>query len=249
MRCSTSALVLGDGEALGDLQLEQHRGQARVADGVADGADEALGRLEVPGREVHTDPHRRQPAVEPGGRLAAGFAEHPRVDLDDEARLLGQRHELDRCQQAEGRVLPPHERLDAHDAAGTQVDLRLVADPQLVATHRLVQLALTGQALVGELVHPVGVDLVGAGAVALGPVQRAVGVAQQVTGLDPVVGVEGEAGAGRHEDVLAVELEGTTDGRQQLLGQHARGFGRADAGQQQHERVAREPGRPCRRRG
>ena len=150
---------------------------------------------------------------------------------------------------AERRVLPPHERLDADDPAGAHVDLGLVADPELVATDGLVQLALPRQSLVGELVHALRVDLVAAGAVVLGPVQGAVGVAQQVPRLHAVVGKNARpaqavmktswpsSGIGRPTAASSFSVSTPADSA------------RPDALQQQDEDVARTGGRRCRRLG
>ena len=53
--------------------------------------------------------------VLPRLQLTAGLLEHPPPQRDDEAGALRQRNELERRDQAQHRMLPSDQRLEAHD--------------------------------------------------------------------------------------------------------------------------------------
>jgi hypothetical protein len=85
----------------GDLQLEPLRlepghGQRR------DRHRDKVAALHLRGRKVDRD----LDPVRPACRIAAGLAQHPFADRDDQARFLGDRDELGRQQQPASRVLP-----------------------------------------------------------------------------------------------------------------------------------------------
>ena len=121
----------------------------------ADDVDE-VGRAELAGR--HVDRHAER-IVAPGGELAARLAQDPRADGDDEAVALGQRDEAQRRDDAEDRVVPAQQRLDAADAAVVERDERLVDEAQLAVVERVAQPALELQALHRALAHRVVEDL------------------------------------------------------------------------------------------
>ena len=127
-------------------------------------------------------------------------------------------------------MLPAHERFDADDAAGTQVDLGLIAEAELVALHGVVQFALANESELGQVIHAGGVGAERVASHLLCAVHRAVRVAQQVLGLHPVLGEEGDAGTRGHEQFVAVELDRSTNGIEQLLGDDPAGVDVADTG-------------------
>lgn len=95
----------------------QHVGDELLETGVAERA----------GREVHADDEAVTLAQPERGLVHSGI-EHPSGQVDHEAGRLRQGQECPGRQQAELRVLPPQERLDAaQPAAG--VELRLVVQP------------------------------------------------------------------------------------------------------------------------
>src|SRR5439155_19164068 len=95
------------------------------------------------GGEVDRDARRvLAQAVAPDRVLAARRGEHVAPELDDLPRLLGERDEFERRDPAEARMLPAQQRLGALDAAGAQVDDRLVEDVDLAARDRAAQRAL-----------------------------------------------------------------------------------------------------------
>ena len=89
-------------------------------------------------------------------------------------------------------MLPAHQRLDADDVAGLQLQLGLVVQHELVARERLAQLA---EALEPRraVVVALAVEQLELGAEVLGRVHRRVGAAQQRGRVAAVVRVAGDA--------------------------------------------------------
>src|SRR4051812_20377251 len=114
-------------------------------------------------------------------------------------------------------MLPTDQRLDAHDPAGTKVDLRLVPQTKFVSLNGVVQLALTDEAELRKVVHAGGVGLERVATKLLGSVHGAVSVAEQVLGLGAVVREERDAGARRHEELMPAEQDRAPHCRQELL--------------------------------
>jgi hypothetical protein len=115
--------------------------------------------------------------------LAGGGADDLAADLDHEAGLLGDVEEGARRQQPAARVLPAHQRLDARDPPGAELDLRLVVHDELAPLEGEPQVALEGQPLVGGLPQRLGPDDGARPALGLGAVHGDVGVAQQRLGV------------------------------------------------------------------
>ena len=89
--------------------------------------------LELLDREV--DAHRERRLGRQQGlhlaRLAAGLAQDPAADRDDQARLLGERDEGVGADHAALGVMPAQQRLDAGDAAVAEAHDRLVVELEL----------------------------------------------------------------------------------------------------------------------
>jgi hypothetical protein len=232
---------LVDGHALGHLQLEAAGRQPGAMQCLHHPFDHA-GPLEGPARDVHRHPERGQSGVGPVPGLLARRPQDPVVERDDQARLLGHGHEVVGGDHPVDGVRPSDQRLDSHDPARGQIDLGLVHDAQLTGVDGVVEVALQGQLVFGGRVHVHGVGLVAVPPAVLGPVHGGVGVLQQGGGPHPVVGPDGDADAGRDEQLLAVEDEGMPEGDQDLLRHHGRFPGGADVGQQHGELVPAHAG-------
>ena len=123
------------------------------------------------------------PCGAPRRGLAAGLAEHPLADLDDQPALLGDRDEAGGGDRAELRVLPAQQRLDAEHPRGVgEHDLGLVGERELPGGERVAQLGLELEPLDGARAHRAVEELQLRLAVLLGLVHRGVGVAQQLLG-------------------------------------------------------------------
>ena len=189
-------------------------------------------------REVDGDV-QVEPVDPPLGELRERGLEHVQGQRPHQRGVLGVREERARAAQAVHGVLPAHERLDAGDAAGREVDLRLVVQDQLVALERAAQLGDQRQPLARVAVarRVVGLE---AGARLLGLVHRDVGALQQRVGVGAVLRAERGADARVHHDLEPVDLERVLE----RDADPAPDLGRArqpGAGQQQRELVAAEP--------
>ncbi len=145
----------------------------------------------------------------PGGDLARRFQDRAPADLDDGAGILGQRDEIDRRDQAAGRVTPAQQRLIAVHAVVLDVDDRLVEELELAALgDGAAQIGLEVEALDRGRVHRrlERLGLVAAGGLRL--VERQVGVPQQlVTALAGGLRGEHVADAGRHLELAALDRD------------------------------------------
>src|SRR6202008_3650785 len=108
-------------------------------------------------------------------------------------------------------MIPAQQRLEARDLAGLQQQDRLIMDLELAVGDRLAQVELEQAARLQPLVHLALEEAMGAAAVALGEVERHVGVLQQQVGVDAVVGRDGDADAGADYDVAALDVVGPAD--------------------------------------
>ena len=133
--------------------------------------------------------------------------EHPVGERVDETGRLGDLEELGREQQAPRRVLPAQQRLDAVHAVGTQVELRLVVQHELVGADGVAELAHEREPLRTE-VREVGRVLEHRLVRLLRRVHREVGALEEIVDLGAVGRPEGDADAGlgadrhaRHVDV------------------------------------------------
>ena len=209
---------------------------------VADVGDQ-VALLQVAAGNVHGDPQAlaRRDRLAPLLHAAAGVHQHPAPERDDLAGLLRHRDELAGQQAALFRVLPPHQRLDAEQLGGLEVDDRLELEEELLARQRLVQVVLEPQALAQLFLHARMEHDVAALAGGLRVVHRDVGVAQQLLGV--VAGLrERDADAGGHQQFVAVDQERQPEcighGGRDLLGL----LERRDALEQHRELIAAEPG-------
>ena len=164
--------------------------------------------------------------------------EHVVGQLAHHAGLLGQRHELTRCEQPALGVLPAHERLHLGDLAGREVDDRLVIDDELPEGDGVAQLADELQPLARVAVLLLGVEGVPAPR-GLGLVHGHVGVPQEDAGVLAVLREDRDPDAGADLDVDALDreaiLQGARDPHPDLLG-------RARAREEHRELVAAEAG-------
>ena len=127
-------------------------------------------------------------------------------------------------------------------AAGGEVDLRLVEEPELVALERLAQVALERQALQRAGVHRRRAELEAVASQLLGAVHGDVGAGQQRLGVVAVGREEADADAGGDVEPLAVDLDRPGDGRRaSSRAVRAASAPSSDVGQQQGELVAADP--------
>jgi hypothetical protein len=152
-----------------------------------------------------TATRRSRPSARHAGALAQRLVEHPARQRLDEVRLLGERDEGVRAEQAEEGVLPAHERLGRVLALVAHGELGLVVQDELALLDRPPQLRGQAEAVEAGVVLP-GVDLA-ARVLGLGAVEREVGVLHQRHRVVAVGGEHGEAEARADVEREGLELQ------------------------------------------
>jgi len=154
-----------------------------------------------------------------GGRssLRNGLLEDPKPHFVDQAGLFEQFDECARRYEAAPRVPPAQQGLGARDDAAPQVDARLVVQLQLVARHRMSQVAeqrgALGDARVERRLEPGN-----AGATAcLGAVHRHVGAPHQIERIRAVLRMVGQSDAGPDHCTVRTERNRLRQLRQSIL--------------------------------
>src|SRR4051794_18305929 len=97
------------------------------------------GLPELSGGDVYPYTGDRHTLAFPALELPAHLFDHPRADGNDQAALLGRRHELARGQESPLRVLPMHQRFDGFDTVIGKTDLRLIQQHELPMLDRSLQ--------------------------------------------------------------------------------------------------------------
>src|SRR5213592_2216303 len=77
----------------------------------------------------------------PGAGLPACFAQHPAADLNNQATIFGDGHELGGRKESAIRLLPAYQRLDSCDRTRVEIYLRLIMQQELSTLEGLVQAA------------------------------------------------------------------------------------------------------------
>ena len=104
--------------------------------------------------------------------------------------------------------LPADQRLDAADLVALEIDDRLVVQLELAGDQRLAQVVLHGAPRLHLRVHLGLEEAVGAAPVALGAIERQVGVPHQLVGRHAVGRADGDADAGADHHLVAVDVVG-----------------------------------------
>ena len=140
-------------------------------------------------------------------------------DRDDEAEVLGQRHELAGVEQAAGGVLPAHERLDPrHHVDPVQDQVGLVVDAQLAMLDRVADLGLELDPLVGPLTRLLVEQLEARTSPVLGSVHRGVRLPDDRVGRHRGVVDQRDADADRRGQRRAVHLDRLAGGLGDAVG-------------------------------
>jgi hypothetical protein len=143
--------------------------------------------------------------VGPLRRSGAGLPDHPFAHRDDEADLFGQRNEVGRRDHPLARMIPAYQGLEAADFLARQVDDRLIVQLEFACRQRLAQILFHDAAGLHLQVHHGFEEAECAAAVALGAVEREVGVAQQFVGVRSVAGTDRNADADADHGLLTVD--------------------------------------------
>ena len=126
-------------------------------------------------------------------------------------------------------MAPADQRLEAADLVAREIDDRLVVQLELAGRQRLAQVVLHGAARLHLRVHLRLEEAEGAAPVALGAIERQIGVADQLVGAQPVGRADGDADAGADHHLVAVDLVGLAHRLDDALRQRG-GIGRLGDG-------------------
>ncbi len=139
-------------------------------------------------------------------------------------------------------MIPAEQSLEAGDLVALQIHHRLVVKLEFAGRQRLAQVLLHDAAGLHLLVHRGLEETERAAAVALGAVQRKVGVSEQLVGSIAVARADGNADAGADHRLLAVDVIGLADPCDDLLRERGRVSGIRDRSLDDDEFVAAHPG-------
>ena len=175
-------------------------------------------------------------------RLAC-WLQHPAVDLNHEAGLLGEGEERGRRQEATLGVVPAHEGLDADDAVGHERKDRLKVNRELPRVDGVLELAPRGRAACRASACMVSSNDDDAPlALALGDVLGGVGVAQQRLGAGGNETLHRDSDACAQPDASAADGERLGEEREDALGRRDGVGRRRDVLDEHRELVAAEAG-------
>ena len=178
-------------------------------------------------------------------RLSVRLVDHPTADGNDQSGHFESRNELVGLEEALGRMVPAQEGFDTDDRHVRKVEDRLIAEVELIGTDGGLEVQFELVPTVHGRVHLRLEDHVAVLARFLRPVQRDVGVTEQL--LARVPRADGDTDRRRDGDrvqrrVGPSQLEGLSQDPQEPFG-HELGTGRErHALGQHHELVAPQPG-------
>ena len=162
---------------------------------------------ELARRDVHRDAHPRSGSMPLRGALHR-LHQGPVAELLDKLGFLGNRDEQRRRDEATGRMLPAHQRLDADDGSAREIHLRLVMQLELLLRERRAQRVLKLDAVERLARHVGGIELEGVAARLLDAVRGRIGVAQQHVEILAVARIHARTHAQRDVDLAPVQREG-----------------------------------------
>ena len=149
--------------------------------------------------------------------MPARLAEHPKAQRDDGPRVLGDVDELERAEQATGRVVPADERLDAQRLLGLEVDDRLIVHDEFVADQGLLQIGLHLEAFQRARMHERTEELVPGLARGLRGVHRGVRVPDHLVGVRLPGDADRDADGRAYEQLPSPDLEWDRERRQETI--------------------------------
>src|SRR5882757_4953597 len=142
----------------------------------------------------------------PRCRLAAGLAQDPFSDRNDEAALFGRRNERAWRNETAARMMPSDQGLEADDTTADQ-GLRLVMQSKLLEIYRSPQLTLESAPVARTLVHLGGEEPHGAGAFGLRATHGGICIPDQSFDLRAVGRENRHSDAQRHPKLATFDLD------------------------------------------
>ena len=192
---------------------------------------------ELDRRKIDRDPQRARPRRS----LAAGLAQDPFADRNDQAALLGERNECPGGHHAARRIAPANERLKSDEVA---VDgrLRLKMKREFIVCEGRAQFVLKRPFFAQPHIHFDVEEPRPAAAFGLGAIERRVGVGDQRDLVGAVLGKDRDADAQAGAQLVAGDLQFARHRRVQSIGERLGDHRLRMSGGDQRELVAANPG-------
>ena len=149
--------------------------------------------------------------LRPFRRFPARGFQHELAELVDQAGIFRHRDEIRRADHAALRMTPAQQRLATADLVVAEIDHRLVVNLEPAPGDGLAQFQLERAPRLGARIHARLEEAIGAAAVALGSVQREVGILQELVEMDAVPRRHRDADAGIGGDQVTGAFEGSPD--------------------------------------
>ena len=222
--------------AFGDFQFQLGGRQAGVLEDGGQVVDE-VPLAKVDRRDVHRHAQGRQAHLAPGLGLCTGLAQYPLSQAYDQAAVFGDRNKLRRADPTRLRSKPACQRFRTDDAPGLQRQLGLVMQHKLIAVQRLADRAFQVLLVLGAQVHVFGVKAEIPRAAFFAGAHRGFSVLEQAHGVVAVIGVNTDAQAGAHTQVMPRDMASRADGIEYLLRNVLGLLGMLDIVKQHHELV------------
>lgn len=131
--------------------------------------------------------------------------------------LFGDQDELGRQHGSTHRMIPAQQSLEAFDLPSSHIDLRLIVQLERHGVDRLMEIDLEQAPRLGQFVHFRLKQAIPATDLRLCPMQCIGGIRHQTISLKPSRERHCDPNAGADHHVLAVQRDGFSDQRQQLL--------------------------------
>src|ERR1700676_531278 len=223
--------------AFGELEFEIARFQVGVREYRADTFDKTF-VAELDGGNVDGNRQGRESSVLPGARLAARFAHGPAADVDNEAAILGDGHELRGRDEATIGLLPADQGLDAGDLPGVEIYLGLIVQQEFFALERAAQVAFQRLPLDGPQIHFRLEKLEIVTTLFLGVVHGGVGIFDKRSGIFSVFRVDADANAAIDMQIVPSDVVGRAERTEYFSGAGGRIFRMGDLGKEDHKFIA-----------
>jgi hypothetical protein len=187
------ALAIGHDRAFRQLKLESCLRPCPEFDRKPCTCMQQIGLIELQRRDVHAHPEAGSPS-ESQYRQCGRPRQHPLTEFDNLPGALGNGMKSPaRSCRVPGASSAPAPQSSRPCRSG--LDLRLVAQFELVGAQRLAQVFLELEVFHGARIHLLVVEAEAGPAVGLGRIHRRVGVAHQAVRILAILGVHGDADA------------------------------------------------------
>src|SRR6266404_2211399 len=221
-------------DAFGELEVEIARFEAGFREYRPDRFDKTL-VAKLDGGNINGNPLERQSRDLPDARLPACFAQQPTADLDNQATIFGDGHELGGKDESSVRLLPAYQRLDSRDLTRVEIYLRLIMQQELFSPESAAQAAFERLPLDSLQVHFRLEELEIVAPVFLGVVHGRVRILDQRFGILAVFRVDAYTDAAVNNQILSRDEVRCVERKKYSSCARGRVFRTRDLRKQDHE--------------